>query len=362
LRRHARAIRRACGVIAVLSLVVVLVVLPLRRIRDGIVLVVERPGVSVFEWTVLGVALLAAAGLAPWLLRRRRGKRSGMKSKPPRVVLPVVATAALAGCAVVAQLKSGALGALFGPPRVTLKEAYEKKPDAPAFDHAEFTRLLEEHVDAEGFVDYEALHASPAPLDAYLERIADAPFDALGRDGKLALLVNAYNACTLRLILDHWPVKSITHIPRDERWKGRAWTVGGRRLTLHEMEHDECRARFREPRVHFALNCASIGCPPLRREAYTAARLEEQLADQARRVHRESRWFRFDEGAGIVYLTRLYDWYGGDFRQVADSVLAYAARHASQLADRDLDALDVRFLDYDWDVNAQESREKGAQR
>ena len=94
-------------------------------------------------------------------------------------------------------------------------------------------------------------------------------FADLGRSEKLALLINAYNACTLRLILDHWndgQLASIKDIPRDNRWEDQRWQIGKRRLSLNQIEHEEIRGRFAEPRIHFALVCAAKGCPPLRAE------------------------------------------------------------------------------------------------
>jgi hypothetical protein len=250
------------------------------------------------------------------------------------------------------------LAGLFGPPEVTLREAYEPGDGGPDFDHSVLDTLLKEHVDPAGWVDYAGLADDPASLDTYLDSLATAPFAALGRDAKLALLLNAYNAFTLRLILDHYPLDSIRDIPPRERWEGRTWNVGGHRWTLEQIEHEQCRANFREPRIHFALNCASIGCPPLRPEAYTAARLEDQLADQTAGVHRDPRWARFDPDSGVLELTRLYLWYAGDFEQVAGSVLDFVAPLIPALR-RYRDAHgdpEVRWLDWDWNLNDARNR------
>ncbi|RMF70696.1 MAG: DUF547 domain-containing protein, partial [Planctomycetota bacterium] len=172
------------------------------------------------------------------------------------------------------------------------------------------------------------------------------------------LLINAYNAFTLRLILENYPLKSIKDIPAPKRWSAKRWKVAGHVWSLNQIEHEQIRPKFREPRVHFALVCAAIGCPPLRSEAYVGARLDEQLADQTHYVHTHPRWFQFEPGGRIVRLTMLYDWYAADFKKVAGSVLEYAARHAPSLRA----ALDagtkpkIRWLDYDWRLNSQENR------
>lgn len=133
--------------------------------------------------------------------------------------------------------------------------------------------------------------------------VGDADFEALGRDEKLAFLINAYNAFTLRLILDHRPLASIRDIPSSERWDAVRWVLAGRTVSLNQIEHELIRPNFAEPRIHFALVCAAVGCPPLRTEAYTGAELEEQLTDQSRYVHTHPRWFNYEDGAEEIGLT-----------------------------------------------------------
>ncbi|MHC4949246.1 MAG: VTT domain-containing protein [Planctomycetota bacterium] len=247
-----------------------------------------------------------------------------------------------------------AVEGLLGPPAVVLAEAYEARPGGPTVSHELLDAVLRAHVDADGLVDYDGLAGDAARLDRYLAVLAEAPFDALGRDEKLALLINAYNAFTLRLILDHHPVDSIRDIPAARRWDDARWRVGDATWSLNDIEHRQVRPMFREPRIHFALVCAARSCPPLRAEAYTAARLETQLADQARIVHGDPRWLQLDRAAGVLRLTPLYDWYGGDFEQVAGSVLAAAAGESAALRA----ALEagppptIEWLDYDWSLNA----------
>ena len=252
------------------------------------------------------------------------------------------------------------LQGLFGPPPAKLAEAYEDPPaGSPAqatFDHSMFDSLLRQTVDADGWVDYAAIVSNLKPLDDYIAVIGAVPFDELGRDEKLALLINAYNAFTLRLIVDHWDggrLKSIKNIPKARRWADRRWNIGGRTFSLEQIEHEQIRPKFAEPRIHFALVCAAVGCPKLRNEAYQADRLDEQLADQTRYIHRHDRWFRYDPTSGSVHLTKLYEWYGGDFKQVAGSVLDFAARYSDDLK-HTLQAgrkPQVKWLEYGWKLN-----------
>lgn len=245
------------------------------------------------------------------------------------------------------------------PHAVTMKECFEAKPEGPSFDHSLWTAVLQRHVDERGLVDYASLGEDPARLDAYIDRVGEADFDALGRDEKLALLINAYNAFTLRLILDHYPVESIRDIPSDRRWKGRTWRIGDNRWTLHQLEHEVIRPCFVEPRIHFALNCAAWSCPPLPREAFTGADVDAQLAAQTERCHRDPRLFRLHGAERRVELSRLYLWYRGDFTQVAASPLAFAASYhrglRSMIEQHGEDAIEVAYLPYDWSLNAQPS-------
>ena len=208
-----------------------------------------------------------------------------------------------------------------------------------------------------------APQATRTPIATLLARCWGRPGSSFERPTRnsppapcLALLNNAYNAFTLRLILDHLDdgrLESIKDIPASKRWKARRWVVGGHTWSLDDIEQKQIRPHFREPRIHFALVCAAVGCPPLRNEAYRAQRLEEQLEDQARYVHGQDRWFRYDESAGVVHLTELYNWYDSDCEQVAGSVLAYAARYSPALK-RDLDQgrkPSIRWLTYDWQLN-----------
>lgn len=294
------------------------------------------------EQAEAGAAVDAGAVADKPVRGRRRGRRWAWGA------------ASLVGLGAVTLLvRPGCVSGLFGPPRVTLAEVYAGQRSGARFDHSVWDALLKNRVTPEGWVDYEALQYDMPALERYLKILAEVDFDALGRDEKLALLINAYNAFTVKLILDNWPVNSIRDIPASRRWKAQRWVIGGRRVSLEEIENDYLRARFREPRIHFAINCASVGCPPLRREAYTGERIDEQLEDQTRRVHAHERWLRVDRAGRTVYLTRLYDWYRSDFEQVAGSVLAFAARYSDALANllKDGPAPTVRWLEYDWSLN-----------
>ena len=246
---------------------------------------------------------------------------------------------------------------LVGPPAREAEELYSQAASGPDVDHSLWDTLLAEHVDGAGRVDYDGFGQDAERLERYLTVLENAGIDALGRDERLALMINAYNAFTVKLIVENLPLDSIRDIPAAERWDARRWQLGGSTWSLTELEHDAIRVHFEEPRIHFALVCAAVGCPPLAREAYVASRLEEQLERQARYVHEHEAWLRFDEATGVVHLTELYSWYDGDFVQAAGSALAYAARYVPSLR-RALDenrGPEVRWIPYDWRLNAWQS-------
>ncbi len=249
---------------------------------------------------------------------------------------------------------------VFGPPSVVMAEVHAAAPGGPTYDHGGLDELLAAHVDDAGWVDYAALRKDLAKLEAYTAGLANAPFDGLGRDEKLALLINAYNAFTLQLILEHYDagkLKSINDIPKARRWDAKRWIIAGKRYSLNQIEHEQVRPKFKEPRIHWALVCAAYSCPPLRDEAYTGAKLERQLADQERYVHSHPRWARWDAAANTLWLTALYNWYGGDFEQVSGSVLKYAAPHVSGVEADDEPRL--RWIDYDWRLNDISNKPQG---
>ncbi len=275
-----------------------------------------------------------------------------MKLKPYRFFLFLMLAGLLVHC---------------GPPSVQMREAHADAlgdTKGVVFDHSDFNSLLGKHVDADGGVDYAGFAADRAILDRYLKTIAKASLADLNRDEKLAFFINAYNAYTLTLILNHdtsGKLASIMDIPKSKRWDAVRWNVAGEVLSLNQVEHQKIRPNFREPRIHFALVCAAVGCPPLRNEAYIGATLEAQLESQATYVHEHARWFGFDDvvGGGTVHLTKLYQWYGGDFEQVAGSVLAYAGRYSAALhkalgpPNGTSPKPKIQWLDYDWSLNRQ---------
>lgn len=330
------------------------------------------------QWALLAVGLAATIVVSVYiakLARKAVQEQSGVDEAASTskatireswtVRHPQLSTAmAVCGAAVVllaagvANAKSATLVNMFGPGAVLMKEAYVSEADGPHFDHSTFDEVLKRRVNGNGGVDYAGLKANPEPLRGYIDSLAHSTFDELDRNEKLALLVNAYNAFTLQLIIERLDenLHSIRDIPSRRRWDDVRWNVGGEVYSLNQIEHEQIRPRFREPNVHFALVCAAVGCPPLRQEAYAGGRIQEQLKEQAQTVHTNgSRWFHFDEDSGVLHLTSLYQWYVGDFEQVSGSVVSHAAKYSEELAAYldDGGQPKVEWLNYDWSLNTQ---------
>ena len=251
--------------------------------------------------------------------------------------------------------------------------AFAFSASAAAFDHthAAWDALLKKHVKVldggkASQVRYADFAKDRAALKAYLadlSKVTPSEFAAWPKAERMAFLVNAYNAFTVEKVLTRYPaLKSIRDFGSvfGNPWKDRFFTLLGGKASLDDIEHGMLRKEgaYDEPRVHVALVCASVGCPMLRDEAYVAARLEGQLADAMRRFMSDRTRNRYDPKARRLEVSRIFDWYGGDFERGHHgfvSLPATFARYADQLADASADREAIRsgkvpftFLDYDW--------------
>jgi Protein of unknown function, DUF547 len=265
-----------------------------------------------------------------------------------------------------------ALGATF----VFAAAATPRPAHAQAFDHthATWTALLRKHVrllrgGQATQVDYTGFAADRAALKAYLGGLSAVTAPVFGtwpRAERQAFLINAYNAFTVELILTRYPdLKSIKDLGSllGSPWKPKWIALLGTKVSLDDIEHGMLRKRgdHDDPRVHFAVNCASIGCPALREEAFVATRLDAQMDEQTLRFMSDRTRNRWSAPRGRLELSKIFDWYGEDFRlghRGIASLSAFAARFADQLADAPADRERIRsgtaniaFTDYDWALN-----------
>jgi hypothetical protein len=276
-------------------------------------------------------------------------------------------------------LLRGALALSMGPwPAVRLQAQPMPPPSAAAaaFDqrHAAWTALLKKHVvllssGQASQLRYAGMATDRAALKAYLaglSAVGAGAFAGFDRATQMAFLINAYNAFTVELVLTRYPkLESIKDLGSllQSPWKPKFIPLLGGMVSLDQIEHEMLRARgrFDDPRVHFAVNCASIGCPALREEAYVAERLEAQLDEQALRFMSDRSRNRYSAQGGRLEVSRIFDWFCEDFRlghRGIASEKAFFARYAQQLADAAADREAVRagkasvaFLDYDWKLN-----------
>ncbi len=186
-------------------------------------------------------------------------------------------------------------------------------------DHAELTSLLQLCVvqtpgSGPPRVDYQRLARHRSELQAYLAGLGaldPAQFADWKPNRRLALLINAYNAFTLELILDHYPVASIRDIP--EAWTNPRWLLVGETVSLDHIENEMIRKKFKEPRIHAALVCAANGCPPLYDEAFTAEKLSAQLDYQCRRFVRDEDLNRLQRSDETLRISQIFEWFADDF-------------------------------------------------
>ncbi|UTW10276.1 DUF547 domain-containing protein [Marinobacterium rhizophilum] len=243
---------------------------------------------------------------------------------------------------------------------------------AASFDHSDWDRLLKTHVlelqnGRATQLDYTAVTQQRPQLSAYLARLSDVQqpqFDAWTKDDQLAFLINAYNAWTVELILGAYPdLASIKELGSlfQSPWKKAFVPLLGEQRSLDNIEHDLIRGsrRYRDPRIHFAVNCASIGCPALRAEAYSGSALEQQLEQQTR-LFLQDRSRNRSTGQRLE-LSSIFKWYAEDFSagwRGAESLEQFLTLYADALGlnETQLQHLragntDIDFLDYDWNLN-----------
>lgn len=227
----------------------------------------------------------------------------------------------------------------------------EAPPASEGMEVAAWQALLSEYATEDGGFRYAALRESEedrAALNGVAAQVASAEPDGWSRDARLAFYINAYNALTVKAVVDRWPIESVMRV--EGFFDSVTHQVAGEEITLNHLENEIIRSDdFAEPRIHFAVNCASVGCPRLSRTAYTAANLEEQLTERAREFVRRTSRVSEDR----VELSQIFEWFAADFERVG-GVRAFVA---AQLEGEDAatvrdEATTIAHFEYDWAVNA----------
>ncbi|MFK7954147.1 MAG: DUF547 domain-containing protein [Ekhidna sp.] len=224
-------------------------------------------------------------------------------------------------------------------------------------DHSSYNGLLQKYVNDEGMVDYKGLGKDRSKLKLYLEMLETTPpHKDWTENQRLAYWINAYNAFTLELILDNYPVKSIKDIGSyikipfvNTPWDIKFINIGDEEYDLNNLEHGIIRKEFEEPRIHFALVCAAVSCPKLQNEAYTPKNLDAQLTKAAKDFLADPKKNELKNSKKVV-LSKLFNWYGGDFTKKL-SLVEYLNQYSSTQLDK---GAKIDWKDYDWALNEQE--------
>jgi len=224
-------------------------------------------------------------------------------------------------------------------------------PNSPTVTHDRWNILLQKHVTASGSVNYAGFKNDNILFEEYLNDLTKhPPGKNWSEKEQLVYWINAYNAFTVKLIIDHYPLKSIKDIGDglpmiSSPWDLKFFKIGETDFDLNTIEHEILRKQFEEPRIHFAINCASFSCPRLRNEAFTAEQIESQLEDQ-------TRYFINNPDKNIiakdkVQLSKIFDWFESDFKKqkpIADYIQQYTSVNLSE-------DFETEYLDYDWNLN-----------
>ena len=211
------------------------------------------------------------------------------------------------------------------------------------FSHKRWNSILQKHVSNIGNVDYKSIRENRTELDIYIDTLGEnMPTEDWTKNQKLAYWINAYNALTVDLIIRNYPIESIKDIKNP--WEQRLWELGNKTYSLEEIEHEILR-KMSEPRIHFAIVCASYSCPKLQNKAFTAENLEGQLTNVTKEFLADNNRNEISENS--IKISKIFDWFSKDFTQngsMIDFLNQYSEVKISPSAKK-------RYKDYNWALN-----------
>lgn len=235
-----------------------------------------------------------------------------------------------------------------------------KQAAAVTGDHVIWAELLRKYVRAGG-VDYTGFKSAESRLDQYLKILEQTDSRTLPRNEQFAYYINAYNAWTIKLILSAYPgVTSIKDLGTfwTTPWEKKFVRIDGDVITLDDIEHQILRPRFKDPRVHFAINCSAVSCPPLRSEPYQGNLLDLQLNQATRSFMNNPNSYRLKGNA--FYVSRIFKWFAEDFNNdVLGFYLEFARDDLKKKLAEKKDAIQIKYLNYDWSLNDIASKQGG---
>jgi hypothetical protein len=222
-------------------------------------------------------------------------------------------------------------------------------------DYRLWQELLSKHYDPARGMNYKGLKADKAALDRLRQQMAAVDPGSLSRPEQLAYWINLYNVSVVGVVVDNYPVESVRDISTDpivrlNVFKKPSVKVKGGTLSLDDVEHKKIREPFKDPRIHFAINCAAESCPPIRPEPYVGARIQQQLDDQTRKFLNATVRVEGD----VVHVTKIMDWFKDDFEQWGGGSVPFLKKHLSPDKVKKIGAakkVELEFDDYSWKLN-----------
>ncbi|MEM8524720.1 MAG: DUF547 domain-containing protein [Bacteroidota bacterium] len=219
----------------------------------------------------------------------------------------------------------------------------EELPKKMIPTHQNWDQLVRKYISSTGKVNYKGFKADKAKLDAYLQELANNPPQSdWKRNEAMAYWINAYNANTIKLIVDNYPVKSIMDLYGGKAFDRKWIKIGDKTYSLNNIENDILRPRYKDARIHFAVNCAAMSCPPIHNRAWTAANLNGTLQAKAKSFVNNAQYNEISKGS--VEISKIFEWYAGDFGNIVDYLNKYAATEIK-------DNAKVSYKEYNWELN-----------
>ena len=240
--------------------------------------------------------------------------------------------------------------------RVEADSRTQQPAENTAFSHDLFDQVLQEHVDENGWVNYTKLKANPEKFEAYLDLVAVAKPAEWSYNEQLTFWINAYNALVIKGVINHYPITSVRKVKLFNGFFSRLkFQAAGKTYTLNQIEHGIIREEFVDSRVHFALVCASMSCPPLGNRAFSAETIEERLETATFNFIRNPEKVSIDRAKRIVHVSKIFKWYDDDFKEGYEGVADFLADYLPPEDAAYLSSTKVKFryLHYDWTLNDQ---------
>lgn len=210
-------------------------------------------------------------------------------------------------------------------------------------DYKALDNLLTKFVNSSGAVDYSGLKANKTELNRIYSTLTSIkPETVKGKEAQLAFWINLYNVATLKLIVDNFPLKSIMDLDKGKPWDVKRITISGKAYSLNEIENTKIRP-FKDPRIHFAVNCAARSCPPLLNGAFTPEKLNNQLESQTKKFINNTKSTSLSPDKAVI--SKIFDWYKEDFGNVIGFINTYRSTKVGQDAK-------ITYQEYDWSLNS----------